>query len=193
MLTGVTQRTAAVPPVDTRDQADRYRTAGRWLLALAAVILLAVAIPVVVRGAPLADEYHLCLRPVEEGGYSTYLADIWGDTGVVRPARLLELGLVSGLCHIVPFGLLLLVPLTLTFAAAGLLLGLLRDLRLPAPWPEIGAALWLLEPLGTETALWPAALHVPLGVALAVAALRAFRAGRVGWAAAAALAACLSV
>ena len=72
-----------------------------------------------------------------------------------------------------------------------MLRGLLRDLRLPAPWPEVGAALWLLEPLGTEAALWPSALHLHLGLGLALGALRLYRRGRLGWAALVTMAACL--
>ena len=53
--------------------------------------------------------------------------------------------------------------------------------------------MWLLQPLGTEAGLWPAALHVPLGLVLALAALRLYRRGRHGWAAVANLGAALSV
>ena len=159
----------------------------------AAAVLIAVAAPVIWNGTPLADEYHLCLRPQRDGGYGPYFADIWADTGVVRPARFIELFLVSGLCDRVPFGAIIVVPLLIKLAGAPLLWGLLKDLRLPAPWPAVGAALWLLEPLGTEAALWPAALHVNLGLVLALLALRLHVRGRLGWGAAATLAACLSV
>ena len=101
---------------------------------------------------------------------------------------------ISGLCGKVPFGLLIVVPLLLTLEAALLLRGLLHDLGLPAPWPEVGAALWLLQPLGTEAAVWPVQLTIPLGLCLALVALRVARRGRLGWAAVApsARAACLS-
>lgn len=165
-----------------------------WGLVLGATaVLLAVAAPVIWNGAPLADEYHLCLRPQHEGGYGSYLSDIWADTGVVRPARFIELILVSGLCDRVPFWAIIVVPLVIKLAGAPLLWGLLRDLRLSAPWPAVGAALWLLEPLGTEAALWPAALHVNLGLVFALAALRLHVRGRFGLGAAAVLGACLSV
>jgi hypothetical protein len=159
----------------------------------AAAVLVAVAVPVIWNGAPLADEYHLCLRPLRDGGYGSYFSDIWADTGVVRPARFIELFLVAELCHRVPFGAIIVVPLVIKLAGAPLLWGLLRDLRLPAPWPAIGAALWLLEPLGTEAALWPASLHVNLGLVFALVALRLLMRGRLLFGALAVLAACLSV
>src|ERR671910_586138 len=64
---------------------------------------------------------------------------------------------------------------------AGLLRALLGDLGASAPWAAAGAVLWLAQPLGTEAALWPAALHVPLGLALALAALRLHRNGNYVW------------
>src|SRR4029450_8595752 len=71
-----------------------------------------------------------------------------------------------------PFGVAIAVPLLLTLAVALLVRSLLRDLDTAAPWSDVGGALWLLQPLGTEAALWPAALHVPLGLTLALLALR---------------------
>jgi hypothetical protein len=158
-----------------------------------AALFLAVVSPVVIHGGLLADEYVICLRPVHDGGYGPYLEAIWRDTGVVRPARLIELFLISKTCTAVPFGLVILIPLALKLLAAFLLYGLLRDLRVRTPWPAIGAAMWLLEPLGTEAALWPAALHVLLGIVLCLSSLRLCRAGRVEWGSLAALGACLSV
>jgi heme/copper-type cytochrome/quinol oxidase subunit 4 len=164
-----------------------------WLVAAVAALLLMVVAPVVIRGGLLADEYIICLRPVHEGGYGSYLHAIWRDTGVVRPARFIELFLISKTCTSVPYGLVILVPLALKFAAGLLLCGLLRDLDLPPPWPEIGTMLWLLEPVGTEAALWPAALHVLLGLVFALAALRLFRKGALAWATLASFGAALSV
>ena len=54
----------------------------------------------------------------------------------------------------------------------------------------IGTALWFLQPLGTEASLWPVALHIPLGLLLALVALRLYRHGRVAPAAVSSLAAC---
>ena len=178
---------------DERGDAEQIRavTAGRWLLVVVAVLFLVVVTPVVLQGAPLADDYHTCLRPVEDGSYGPFLADSWRELGAVRPARFLEIAAIAGLCQRIPFGFVILIPLALKLAVALLLRGLLHDLRLPAPWPEIGAALWLLEPLGTEAALWPSALHLHLGLAVALGALRLYRRQRLGWAALATLAACL--
>jgi hypothetical protein len=178
------------------DGGDRSSTSGlreRAIVFVALAVLLSVSAPVIWHGAPLADEYHLCMRPQLEGGYGPYLSHIWGDTGVVRPARLVELFLVSELCHAVPFGAIIIVPLLIKIAVAWLLLGLLRDLRLPSPWPAVGAALWLLEPLGTEAALWPAALHVNLGLGFVIGGLRLHSRGHAVAGALATLAGCLSV
>lgn len=181
-------------PEDPADL-DRVRAAaaGRWLLVAATLLFLAVVTPVVLKGAPLADDYHTCLRPVQDGAYGPFLRDSWRELGAVRPARFLEIAAIAGLCQRVPFGLVILIPLVLKLAVAVVLRGLLRDLRLRPPWPEVGAALWLLEPLGTEAALWPSALHIPLGLGLALGALRLYLRGRLGWAALATLGACLSV
>jgi hypothetical protein len=167
--------------------------AGIWLATAVAGLLLLVVAPVIVRGGLLGDEYIICLRPVHDGGYGPYLDAIWKDTGVVRPARFIELFLISKTCTSVPYGFAISVPLALKFIAGFLIYGLLRDLRVPVPWPHIGFALWLLEPLGTEAALWPAALHVLLGLVLGLAALRLYRRGVLGWAALASLGAALSV
>lgn len=183
-------RTPSIPwgPEDARE--DRP---SRWLLTAVVVFFAIIATPVVINGGLLADEYVICMRPIREGGYGAYLDAIWRDTGVVRPARFIELFLISKTCTTVPFGLTILVPLALKLGAAALLYGLLRDLRLRPPWPAIGAAIWLLEPVGTEAALWPAALHVLLGLTLALTALRLYQRGAVLWGGLATLAAALSV
>jgi hypothetical protein len=170
---------------------DRAATGGRWLLVVVAALFLVVVAPVVLEGAPLADDYHTCLRPVEDGSYGPFLADSWRELGAVRPARFLEIAAIAGLCQRIPFGFVILIPLALKLLVALVLRGLLQDLRAPPPWPEIGAALWLLEPLGTEAALWPSALHLHLGLAVMLGALRLYRRQRLGWAALATLVACL--
>jgi len=185
------------PAAPAGDQTDleqvRAAATGRWLLVVVSVLFLAVVTPVVLKGAPLADDYHTCLRPVQDGSYGPFLGDSWRELGAVRPARFLEIAAIAGLCQRVPFGFVILIPLALKLAVAVVLRGLLRDLRLRPPWPEVGAALWLLEPLGTEAALWPSALHIPLGLGLALGALRLYRRGRLGWAALVTLGACLCV
>jgi hypothetical protein len=168
-------------------------TASRWLIGVVGAVLLSIVLPALIHGAPLADDFQLCMRPINDGGYDPYLHAIWRDAGVVRPARFLELFLISNMCTWAPWWLIMLVPLALKFAVALLLYRLLRELGLRSPWPEIGTAIWLLEPLGTEAALWPAALHINLGLALALGALLLYRKNRLGWAASVTLLACLCV
>jgi hypothetical protein len=158
-----------------------------------AALLLSIVLPTLIHGAPLADDYVICMRPINQAGYDSYLQAIWQDAGVVRPARVLELFVISQMCTWAPWWLIMLVPLAFKFVAAFLLYRLLRELGLSSPWPEVGTAVWLLEPLGTEAALWPAAFHINLGLALALGALLLYRRGRLGWAGAVTLLACLCV
>jgi hypothetical protein len=188
----MSEQRIAAPEESTPPSTARPAPRARWFVVAAAGLFLILATPVLIHGEPLADDYLVCMRPVNEG-YRPYLSQIWRDTGVVRPARFLELFLISKTCRIVPFGVVILAPLSLKFLVALLLLGLLRDMKMPSPWPEIGTALWFLEPVGTEAALWPSALHVLLGLALALLALRLYRRDRIVWASLAALGACLSV
>lgn len=173
--------------------APRWRIdAGTLLLAVVALAFLLVTLPVILKGEPLADDFYSCIRHTEIG-VSGALRQSWIGTGAVRPARFLEILLLASLCGRVPFGLIMLVPLGLTLAVGWLLRGLLRDLSVPRPWPDVGAAIWLLFPLGAESALWPSALHVPLGMALALGSLRMFRRERFVLGAVLALAAFLSL
>jgi len=166
--------------------------AGLAILWVVGAIFVLIALRVVLRGAPLNDDYQSC---VDVARYR--LPDVLARTGelngVIRPARFVEVAVIGSLCERLSFSVLILVPLVLTAVVAVQLRGLLRDLLVPAPWPELGAALWLLQPLGAESALWPSALHIPLGLSLALGALRLFRRGHDWPAAALGLAACLSV
>lgn len=171
---------------------ERDAAVGHAILGGAAAVFVAIGAPVVWRGAPLADDYNNCLAPIEQG-LGAFLAQSWERLGMVRPARFLEILLTTGVCQTLPFGVAIAVPMALTLGLALLARGLLRDVGLASPWPEVAGALWLLQPLGTEAALWPAALHVPLGLALGLGALRLHHRGRHGWAALAALGAALSV
>jgi hypothetical protein len=135
-----------------------------------------VSLPVLVRGAPLADDFHNCLAP-QELGLPGFMADSFDRLGLIRPARFVEILVTTGACQHLPFGVAIAVNLVLTLAVAVLLRRLVAMLGAPAPWPDVAAAGWLLQPLGTEVALWPAALHVPLGLAAALGALIAVRAG----------------
>ena len=165
---------------------------GRAMLAGGIAVLVGVGLPVVVRGAPLADDLNNCLAP-QEMGLGGFLASSWERLGIVRPARFIEILLTTGVCRSLPFGVAIAVSLALTVAVGLLVRGLLRDLDVPSPWPEVGAVVWFLQPLGTEAGLWPAALHVPLGLCCALVAARCHLRGRHGWAALATAGAVLSV
>jgi hypothetical protein len=190
-------------PTRVQDQAAREgeaaqgrgpdrRDATRWLLPVTLALFVAVSAPVVWRGAPLADDFNNCLAPVQQG-LGGFLEASWERLGVIRTARFVEILLSTGVCRSLPFGIAIAVPLALTVLVAMLLRRLLLKLGLPGLWADAGAAAWLLQPLGTEAALWPAALHVPLGLALALGSLLLFRRGRTVWAAVAAVGAFLSV
>lgn len=166
--------------------------AARWQLPAAVALFVAVSAPVVWRGAPLGDDFHNCLAPSQQGLGGFFEAS-WERLGIIRAARFVEILLSTGVCRSLPFGVAIAVPLALTVLVAVLLRRLLLDLDIPPPWADAGAALWLLQPLGSEAALWPAALHVPLGLALALGSLLLFRRGRTLWAAVAAIGAFLSV
>jgi hypothetical protein len=162
------------------------------VLLVDAGLLVAFSAPVMIKGAPLADDFNNCLAP-EQHGLGSFLSSSGERLGVIRAARFIEILITTGVCRHLPFGIAVAVPLMLTLSVALLLHGLLRDQDVRSPWPEIAAATWLLQPLGTESALWPAALHVPLGLALALSALRFYRRGLRGWAALTSVGACLSV
>ena len=175
-----------------RAEEARSTRLGTVALIVVALVFVTIALPVVLRGAPLADDFVNCLQPQRVGLAST-LADSFERLGVLRRAHLLEIIITTEVCQHLPFGVAIAIPLLLTLGIAMVLRGLLRDLGVPEPWPSLGGALWLLQPLGTEAGLWPAAMHVPLGLVLALAALRFHRRGRHLWGALAVLGAGLSV
>jgi hypothetical protein len=166
--------------------------AGRAFFGFAILAFVTIAAPVVWRGAPLADDFNNCVAPLELG-LDGFIETSWRQLGAIRPARFLEILLGAAVCGHVPFGIAILVPLILTLAVAWQARGLLRDLGVPGAWANVAGGLWLLQPLGTEAGLWPAALHVPLGLVLALVAIRLYRRSRYGWAAVANLGAALSV
>jgi hypothetical protein len=179
--------------VQATDRPDRRaERVGPVVFAGAVVAFIAVCAPVVWRGAPLADDFVNCLMPSGQG-FERYLTASWARLGMVRLARFLEILVTSGVCRSLPFGVAIAVPLVLTLAVAVLVRGLLRDVGTPPAWADAGGALWLLQPLGTEAALWPAALHVPLGLTLALLALRWHTRGSHARAALAGMAAAMSV
>jgi hypothetical protein len=140
--------------------------------------LAAVSVPVILRGAPLADDFNNCLAP-QDMGLAGFMSESFERLGLIRPARFVEILLTTGVCQNLPFGVAIAVGLSVTFLVAFLLRRLLTMLGSPAPWPDVAAALWLLQPLGLEAALWPAALHVPIGLAAALGSLIAHRSRRL--------------
>ncbi len=170
----------------------RIGLAGRLFFGGCLALFLLTAMPVVLRGAPLADDFVNCVGAHEHGVLNFFASSSSHVLGIVRPERLLEIALIGSLCHRVPFGVAILVPLGLTVWIAFLVRGLLNDLSLAPPWPDIGGGLWLLAPLGTESALWPSALHFPFGLSLALVSLRRSMRGDYPVAALAAIGACLS-
>jgi hypothetical protein len=169
---------------------DREQLRGGVIFGAAAIAFIGIAIPLIWRGAPLADDFNNCLAPAELG-LGGFIRASWQQLGAIRPARILEILLTAGVCRSLPFGVAIAVPLALTMTVALVGRALLRELGLPSMWANVGGALWLLQPLGTEAGLWPAALHVPLGLALALQALRLYHRGRLAWAAVANLSAAL--
>jgi hypothetical protein len=165
---------------------------GRLLLGAVSAVLVILSAPVVVRGAPLADDFHNCLAP-QDRGLLGFMSESFERLGLIRPARFAEILVTTGVCQNLPFGVAIALSLSLTFVVALLLRRLVAMLGSPAPWPDVAAAVWLLQPLGMEVALWPAALHVPLGLAAALGSLVAHRRGRVIVGALLGLAAMLSV
>jgi hypothetical protein len=157
-----------------------------------AVLVGVVCLPVILEGAPFADDFNNCLAPQQQG-LGAFLAESWDRLGLIRSARFAEILITTGVCRTLPFGVAIALSFVLYVGVGLALRGLLRDVGISALWAELGGALWLLQPLGTEVALWPAGLHVPMGLLLALLALRAWRRGRWILGALAALAACLSV
>ena len=100
------------------------------ILCIAILAFVAIAAPVVWRGAPLADDFNNCVAPVELG-LGGFMATSWHQLGAIRPARFLEILLGAAVCGSAPFGVAILVPLLLTLAVAWLARGLLRDLGTP--------------------------------------------------------------
>ncbi|MGH9197839.1 MAG: hypothetical protein ACRD1T_19115, partial [Acidimicrobiia bacterium] len=161
---------------DTYGSPSAEATAWGWVFLIACLVLFAaVTVPVVLNGAPLLDDFGRCVDP-QKAGYWQYH---WKSQGIFRPATSIEIVVTNSLCRTVPFAFVILIPWLLTIGIAFLTRSFLRDVGVPSPWSEIGAGLWLLAPLGSESALWPAAFHVTLGLGLALLALRCFHRGRI--------------
>jgi len=184
------------PKAASRKAPDTYRSSSAeamawgWVFLIACLVLFAaVTVPVVLNGAPLLDDFGRCIDP-QKAGYWQYH---WKSQGIFRPATSIEIVVTNSLCRTVPFAFVILIPWLLTIGIAFLTRTFLRDVGVPSPWSEIGAGLWLLAPLGSESALWPAAFHVTLGLGLALLALRSFHRGRILWGALLSLGSYLSV
>src|SRR6476661_10814492 len=104
---------------------------GRLLFASAVCAFVGVAVPLIIRGAPLADDFNNCVGPVELG-FSGFMAWSWHLLGAIRPARFLEILVTGGICRSLPFGVAIIVSLIVTLAVAWQVRGLLRDLGVPA-------------------------------------------------------------
>ena len=126
----------------------------------------------IIQGAPLLDDFLWC--NAGEEGLARLLGHQVDNTGIVRPMRFPVASLIALSCTQLNLGLMIGLTLGLTIAAALLLVGLLRDLHVPGQWPYVGGALFLLFPLGAESALWPSAMHIPLGLCAALIALRLY-------------------
>ena len=69
----------------------------------AAAVFVLLCLPVVIRGAPLADDFHNCVEPTR-AGLDTFVAASTERLGAVRPARFVEILLTTGVCQHLPFG-----------------------------------------------------------------------------------------
>lgn len=156
----------------------RYGASHRLLVG-ASVVFVALAFPVVMAGAPLLDDFVACVRVPRVGVADFLIGEHLPYRGVVRPMNMMEPALLAMTCPRVAFPILILPGAALTLWVGWALRGLLRDLGAPDTWAAIAGAMWLLQPLGFEAALWPSAIHVPLGLALVVVGLRRFAAERV--------------
>ena len=104
------------------------------MFVVVAALFVAISLPVVLRGAPLADDFTNCLQPQRVGLGST-LGDSLERLGAARKAHLLEIIITTETCQHAPFGLAIAISLGLTLAVALLLRGLLSDLGTADPWP----------------------------------------------------------
>ncbi len=112
---------------------------GRAVFVFAVLAFVAVAIPLVWRGAPLADDFNNCVAPTELG-LGGFLAESWRQLGAIRPARSLEILVTGPICASLPLGAAIVVSLLSTLAVAWMARGLLRAPDPPAPGADVGGA-----------------------------------------------------
>jgi hypothetical protein len=97
---------------------DARTGAARVLLVVVAGLFLLISLPVVLRGGPLRDDFDLCVSPRWNSGLGVALDELLVEQGAVGlPQRLLQVGLIGGLCGEVPFGVFIAVPLVLTLGS----------------------------------------------------------------------------
>ena len=123
--------TDVTSPTTTPDSSDRAARVGRLILAAVATTFIAIATPLIWRGAPLADDFNNCVAPTELG-LGGFMTASWRQLGAIRPARFLEILVTAGVCRSLPFGVAIAVSMLLTLAVALLVRGLLRDIGIPA-------------------------------------------------------------
>src|SRR4029078_6505593 len=128
--------TNSANPVPVGNVGPQPEFSGRVILVVAVVAFVAIAIPVVWRGAPLADDFNNCVAPTELG-LDGFVAASWQPLGAIRPARMLEILLAAGVCGSLPFGVAIVVPLLLTLSVPLLVCGILRDLGVPKSWADV--------------------------------------------------------
>ena len=68
---------------DTNDL-DREQLTGGVIFGAAAIAFIGIAIPLIWRGAPLADDFNNCLAPAELG-LGGFIRASWQQLGAIRP------------------------------------------------------------------------------------------------------------
>src|SRR5215204_7277368 len=74
---------------------------GTVVFVVVAALFVAISLPVVLRGAPLADDFTNCLEPQRVGLGST-LGDSLERLGAARKAHLLEIIITTQTCQHAP-------------------------------------------------------------------------------------------
>src|SRR4030095_751050 len=119
------------------DEHTRPERLGHALFAAAVCAFVGIAVPLVIRGAPLADDFNNCVGP-RELGFGGFIVWSWQRLGAIRPTRFLEILVTASICGSLPFGVAIMVSLIATLAVAFQVRGLLRDLSIPDLWADLG-------------------------------------------------------
>jgi hypothetical protein len=124
-------------PTAGAPEATTDTKSGVVLLFIVASLFFLAVLPVVVRGAPVRDDFDVCLSPRWTSGAERMLFELWPEWGAVRLlGRFIEQSIIADLCGAVPFGTIIFIPLLTTVAAGFVLRALLYDLEVPTPWPK---------------------------------------------------------